>query len=199
MFEAFDLDCVTVARSYSALSLLWTEDTKIKTHMCVDGLCESPVPIVDDAVDLWLDQQLRPLTSLQLREEKSTSPFTKKHHVKMYTGWSTVKPDSSSNTSMTCFLLDLSLEAHSTDPPRRSMVNSGFDWLLPNFWNQGNCMRLHVWHTDNITRTRCCFLCDFLSSVVLKAQTLNLLYGACHILKCWKLLWNSSCKHTSLV
>lgn len=131
------------------------------------------------------------------KSQRHLSP--KNHHVKMYTGWSTVKPDSSSNTSMTCFLLDLSLEAHSTDPPRRSMVNSGFDWLLPNFWNQGNCMRLHVWHTDNITRTRCCFLCDFLSSVVLKAQTLNLLYGACHILKCWKLLWNSSCKHTSLV
>lgn len=39
--------------------------------MCVDGLREGPVPVVDDAVDLGLDQQLRPLTGLQLREKKS--------------------------------------------------------------------------------------------------------------------------------
>lgn len=39
-------------------------------------------------------------------------------------------------TSMTCFLLDFSLEAHSTEQPRRSTVNSGFDWLLPNFWGK---------------------------------------------------------------
>lgn len=36
-------------------------------------------------------------------------------------------------TSMTCFLLDLSLEAHSTEPPLRSTVNSGLDWPPPNW------------------------------------------------------------------
>lgn len=41
-------------------------------HVCVDGLCEGPVPVIDHAVDLRLDQQLCPLTSLQLGEEKST-------------------------------------------------------------------------------------------------------------------------------
>lgn len=46
-------------------------------------------------------------------------------------------------TSMTCFLLDLSLEAQSTAPPLRSTVNSGFDWLPPNFWKQQKHMR--VW------------------------------------------------------
>lgn len=30
-------------------------------------------------------------------------------------------------TSITCFLLDFSLEAHSTNAPRKSTVNSGFD------------------------------------------------------------------------
>lgn len=39
-------------------------------------------------------------------------------------------------TSMTCFLLDLSLDAHSTEPPLRSTVNSGLDWLPPN-WTEG--------------------------------------------------------------
>ena len=36
-------------------------------------------------------------------------------------------------TSITCFLLDLSLDAHSTEPPLRSTVNSGLDWLPPNW------------------------------------------------------------------
>lgn len=40
-------------------------------YVCVDGLCERPVPVIDHTVDLWLDQQLCPLTSLQLRKEKS--------------------------------------------------------------------------------------------------------------------------------
>lgn len=35
--------------------------------MCVDGLGEGSVPVADDAVDLRLDQQLRPLSSLQLQ------------------------------------------------------------------------------------------------------------------------------------
>ena len=66
-------------------------------HMCVDGLREGPVPVVDHAVDLWLDQQLCPLTGLQLGEEKSallnllrfSDDFKMiRDHSK---GWSTVK------------------------------------------------------------------------------------------------------------
>lgn len=34
--------------------------------MCVDGLGEGSIPVADDTVDLGLDQQLRPLSSLQL-------------------------------------------------------------------------------------------------------------------------------------
>lgn len=41
---------------------------QISTHMCADGLCQSPVPVIDNAVDLRLDQQLCALTGLQLRE-----------------------------------------------------------------------------------------------------------------------------------
>ena len=38
------------------------------THMCTDGVCQDSVPVVDDAVDLWLDQQLCPLMGLQLND-----------------------------------------------------------------------------------------------------------------------------------
>lgn len=43
--------------------------------MRVDGLRQGSVPVIDDAVDLGLDQQLRPLAGLQLREEKLTFAF----------------------------------------------------------------------------------------------------------------------------
>ncbi len=46
-------------------------------------------------------------------------------------------------TSMTCFLLDLSLDAHSTEPPRKSTVNSGLDWLPPNLKNKVNKLVLN--------------------------------------------------------
>ncbi len=134
--------------------------------MCVDGLSEGPVPIVDDTVDLWLNQQLCPLTSLQLRERRTALHFTKTTTLKrikcrLLYGEAWQQIITAFDTSMTCFLLDLSLEAHSTDPPRRSTVNSGFDWLLPNFWNQGNRMRVQAGHKDDITGTRCCFRRSF--------------------------------------
>lgn len=47
--------------------------SRLSPHVCVDGLGEGSVPIVDDAVDLRLDQKLRPLTSLQLREEREAN------------------------------------------------------------------------------------------------------------------------------
>lgn len=113
---------------------------KTSPHMCVDGLCKGPVPVIDHAVDLWLDQQLCPLTSLQLPKEKSNLLnilcFDRNDYLKMSTAKADLQWNLIADTSITCFLLDLSLEAHSTDPPRRSTVNSGFDWLLPNFWNQ---------------------------------------------------------------
>lgn len=40
-------------------------------HVCVDGLSKGSVPVVDHTVDLRLDQQLCPLTGLQLRKNKS--------------------------------------------------------------------------------------------------------------------------------
>lgn len=38
------------------------------THMCADGLCQGPVPVIDNTVDLRLDQQLCALTGFHLRE-----------------------------------------------------------------------------------------------------------------------------------
>lgn len=115
-------------------------------HMGVDGLCEGPVPVIDHAVDLWLDEQLCPLTSLQLGGGGQLYLTFVKRYDQHDNLQPTVKADLQWNltadTSITCFLLDLSLEAHSTAPPRRSTVNSGFDWLLPNFWHQGN----RWWH-----------------------------------------------------
>lgn len=122
----------------------------------------------------------------------------------------TRKPDSSSavsDTSMTCFLLDLSLEAQSTEPPRRSTVNSGFDWLLPNFWNQGNSMRRHLWHKDDITGTGCGFRRIFMiknkkSEEVINVKMLENCSGyetKSTTLLLWILFCSSLCTHTSLV
>lgn len=104
--------------------------------MCVDGLGEGSVPVADDAVDLRLDQQLRPLSSLQLQRDNLEPPRLQKPSDVRGDWRVEVEPPWLCSTSMTCFLLDFSLEAHSTEPPRRSTVNSGFDWLLPNFWEQ---------------------------------------------------------------
>lgn len=105
---------------------------RIFSYMCVDGLGKGSVPVVDDAVDLRLDQQLRPLSSLQLRWDNAGPPGYKSTPARE----STSGCERSVCTSMTCFLLDFSLEAHSTEPPRSSTVNSGLDWLPPNFWRR---------------------------------------------------------------
>lgn len=121
-----------------------------------------------------------------------------------------MKADSSSavsDTSMTCFLLDLSLEAQSTEPPRRSTVNSGFDWLLPNFWNQGNSMRRHLWHKDDVTGTGCGFRRIFMiknkkSEEVINVKMLENCSGyetKSTTLLLWILFCSSLCTHTSLV
>lgn len=39
-------------------------------HVCVDGLSQGTVPVVDDTVDLRLDEQLSALPGFQLQEEK---------------------------------------------------------------------------------------------------------------------------------
>lgn len=67
---------------------------KVSPHVCVDGLCEGPVPVIDHAVDLWLDQQLSPLTGLQLGEGKSALlHLFQSVLIKMITFRSTLKLD----------------------------------------------------------------------------------------------------------
>lgn len=82
-----------------------------------------------------------------------TSKLKRRKHkaIKVALQWK-MTTDQQFDTSMTCFLLDLSLEAHSTDPPRRSTVNSGFDWLLPNFWNQWTVL---AWQKNAVTGPFC--------------------------------------------
>lgn len=132
--------------------------------MCVDGLCKGTVPVTDDTVDLRLYQELCSLTGLQLEEERIKSQNSSARSDMFEPKWLKKQElrvgsrSSGSSTSMTCFLLDLSLEAHSTVPPRRSTVNSGLDWLLPNFWNREtrHSMRDNIWHTHDITGMSCC-------------------------------------------
>lgn len=89
--------------------------------MGADGVLQRSEPFVDDAIVLRLDQKLGALPSLQL-QEKPPVLETLTLKIKAFR-----RSCRRRLTSRTCFLLDLSLDAHSTAPPLRSTVNSGLD------------------------------------------------------------------------
>lgn len=86
-----------------------------------DGVLQCAVPLLDGGLVIRLDEQLRALAGLQLQaaETHRSTLVLLQTDIEV---WTRLKA-----TSMTCFLLDLSLEAHSTEPPFRSTVNSGLD------------------------------------------------------------------------
>lgn len=93
-----------------------------------DGVLQRSVPLYDGGLVIRLDEQVRALAGLQLQPAE-THFVNASHALDKHIG---CKGHAPLPTSMTCFLLDLSLEAHSTEPPFRSTVNSGLDWLPPN-------------------------------------------------------------------
>lgn len=103
-------------------------DTVFGPHMDGDGFLQRTVPVFDRGLVIRLNEQIRALPSFQLRAAETHWSTL----LLVETNWKVETPIKSSppptaHTSITCFLLDLSLEAHSTEPPLRSTVNSGLD------------------------------------------------------------------------
>lgn len=126
-------DWISSSVPWRVFSCSQERDKIINTN---DHLCKAEASLI---FILW------ELSCLNHRKEYEGEPLCLKLH--LYTSLSHKKTQmqiqtnnlslSSVPTSMTCFLLDLSLDAHSTEPPLRSTVNSGLDWPPPNWTETG--------------------------------------------------------------